>query len=410
MASVRRAARMTHISKTFTTVAALALCCNCVWSQASTITALVHVNVVDVRSGHIEHDSCVVIRDKRIVTVGRSCGPLPPSRRLVEGKGGFLIPGLWDMHVHSDGKELALTSMLRAGLTGVRDMGGNLEDLEKARNEVRSGKWRGPMLLFAGPLLEGPPAEPEDDIWIIHDAQEARSAVGRLADAHVDFIKVHDNLSREAYFEIAAASKEHRLSFAGHVSKTISPVEASNAGQASIEHFEFLPKPCLPLLGDQEVPAGCERAAIDSMLQIFARNGTYLDLTLQSFQYWVPAQWPTTFAAARGLVQQIRKSRLRILAGTDWGTYLERKGARPGWCLHDELEILVRAGFTPLEALQAATLNPAVFLGLKEELGTVEPGKVANLVLLRANPLANIKNTRTIAAVFLGGQVVSFHD
>ena len=401
MASVRRTIPLTRVSKIFVIVAALALFCGRnVWSQIPAITALVHVNVVDVRSGHIETDSCVVIKDRLIIAVGKSCGSLSPSHRQIEGKGGFLIPGLWDMHVHSDGKQSALTSMLHAGLTGVRDMGGNLENLRRARNEIQSGKWESPMLLFAGPLLEGPPAEPEDDIWIIHDANEARSAVGKLADAHVDFIKVHDNLSREAYFEIVAASKEHKLPFAGHVSRTISPVEASNVGQASIEHFEFLPKPCLPLLADQKVPPGCDSAAIDSMLKIFARNGTYLDLTLQSFQYWVPAQWPTTFASTRGLVRQIRTAQVRILAGTDWGTYLESKGARPGWCLHDELDILVRAGFTPLEALQAATLNPAVFLGMKKELGTIEPGKIANLVLLRANPLANIKYTDRLLRCF----------
>lgn len=382
-------------------------CCSRSWSESLSTIAFVHVNVVDVRSGHIDNNLCVVVRDHLIVKVDRSCGTLPLSCRLIDGKGKYLIPGLWDMHVHSDGEERALSSMARAGITSVRDMGGNLQKLEKARQEIAAGLWQSPTLFFAGPLLEGPPTEAQDDTWIVHDVGEAQRDVAELADAHVDFIKVHDNLSREVYFAIAAAAKERSLPFAGHVSASVSPVEASNAGQTSIEHFEFLPKPCLPLLSEQKVPPGCEKPALDAMLKTFARNGTYLCLTLQSFQYWVPAQWPTTFTAARALVDQIRTAQVRILAGTDWGTYLESKGARPGWSLHDELEILVRAGFTPLEALQSATLNPAVFLGLERRLGTVEPGKTASLVLLRANPLTNIQNTRAIIAVFVEGHAIS---
>jgi imidazolonepropionase-like amidohydrolase len=382
------------------------LCCCSAWTQARAITTFVHVNVVDVRTGQIERDSCVAIKEALILSVGKTCGTLPHSRRLIDGRGQYLIPGLWDMHVHSDGAERALESMLSAGITGVRDMGGDLQKLIKARQAIQSGAWEGPALLIAGPMLEGPPSEPQDDTWIIHNAAEADRAVEELANAPVDFVKVHDYLSREAYFEIAAAAKQHGLPFVGHVSRTVSPVEASNTGQASIEHFEFLPKACLPLLADQAVPTGCDRSAIDSMLKVFARNGTYLDLTLQSFQYWVPSQWPKTLAASRGLVEQIRTAQVRILAGTDWGTYLERRGARPGWCLHDELAILVRAGFTPLEALQAATLNPAQFFGMEAKLGTVEPGKTANLVMLRANPLVNINNTREITAIYVNGRPV----
>jgi imidazolonepropionase-like amidohydrolase len=375
-------------------------------AQARGITAIAHVNVVDMRTGKIETDSCVVIKGSLILSVSKTCGTLPHSSHLVYGRGQYLIPGLWDMHVHSDGDERALKSMLGAGITGVRDMGGNLQNLVKARQSIQSGAWQGPMLLFAGPLLEGPPSEAQDDTWIIHNASEADRAVEALAKAHVDFIKVHDYLNREAYFEIAAAAKQHGLPYAGHVSQAISPAEASVAGQASIEHFEFLPKQCLPLLADKAVPADCDDSRITSILNVFARNGTYLALTLQSFQYWAPSQWSKTFAASRRLVAQIRTARVRILAGTDWGTYLERRGARPGWCLHEELALLVRSGFTPLEALQAATLDPALFFGMEGKLGTVEPGKTANLVILRANPLVNISNTRKIAAIYRNGRSV----
>lgn len=188
----------------FKIVTACALfCCRCAWTQEPVITAFAHVNVVDVRSGHIQRDLCVVVKEGLIASVGKSCGTLAHSRRLIDGKGKYLIPGLWDMHVHSDGDKAALRSMLLAGITVVRDMGGKLQNLVKARQEIRAGVWQAPMLLIAAPMLEGPPGKAEDKTWIIHDAAEADRAVSELAKAHIDFVKVHDYLSREAYFAIS---------------------------------------------------------------------------------------------------------------------------------------------------------------------------------------------------------------
>jgi imidazolonepropionase-like amidohydrolase len=390
-------------------LSALLHCC-CAWCQGPSTIVIVHVNVVDVRSGDVDQDVCVVVEKSRILSVGKTCGMTPRPRRVINGRSEYLIPGLWDMHVHSEGDGTVLKSMLGAGITGVRDMGGDVQKLAKARKAIKSGELDGPTLLFAGPMLEGPPAKADEGTWLVQNSAEADRDVSRLSESGVDFIKVHDHLSREVYFSIANAAKRHGLPFAGHVSEWISPIEASEAGQASIEHFEFLPKPCVPLLGAKNLPVECESQAIGSILRELAKNGTFLDLTLQSFQYWVPAQWLKTLEGTKRLVRQIRTAKVRILAGTDWSTYLESRGALPGWCLHDELEILVRAGFTPLEALQAATLNPAVFFGMETSEGTVEPGKAANLVLLRANPLMDIRNTRTIAAIFANGRSISRMD
>jgi imidazolonepropionase-like amidohydrolase len=119
-------------------VSALLYCCSA-WTHAHAITAIVHVNVVDVHTGQIERDSCVVIRAALIESVGKTCRNLPHSRRLIDGRGEYLIPGLWDMHVHSDGDQRVLTAMLSAGITGVRDMGGNLQSLVKSSsaNSIR---------------------------------------------------------------------------------------------------------------------------------------------------------------------------------------------------------------------------------------------------------------------------------
>jgi imidazolonepropionase-like amidohydrolase len=225
----------------------------------------------------------------------------------------------------------------------------------------------------------------------------------------VDFIKVHDGLARESYLAIAAASKERGISFVGHVPASMTPAEASDLGQKSIEHFEFVPKSCHVLFesvvgGAPRHLPGCDPQSLDELLHRFAQNGTWLDPTIQSFRYWAPTQWSAIFSEFRELVRSIRQNHVSILAGTDSSSVLEEKGDLPGTSLHDELALLVDAGFTPSEALRAATLNPASFLGLSDSLGTIDAGKTANLVLLEANPLQEIHNTKRIAAVILEGR------
>jgi imidazolonepropionase-like amidohydrolase len=381
-------------------------------SQTSSILVLNHANVVNIRSGKIQHDAAVVIMGDKItaITPSRSVS-IPTSARVVNARNGYLIPGLWDMHVHSEGDERVLRLMLAAGITGIRDMGGDVHKLADAKANVEAGNWSGPRVVFAGPLLNGPPGESDSDSWILHSPEEARSAVHSLSRLRVDFIKVHDRLARDVYFAIAAAAKENNLPFVGHVPASVTPIEASDAGQASIEHFEFLPKACVSLLGARaespdHIPTECAPPAIESMLRHLAQNGTWLDPTLQSFRYFAPTQWKQISENFREIAGQIRSAHVHMMAGTDWSDFLQSRGALPGWCLHDELELWVAAGFTPLQALQAATLNPAIFLGLEDSLGSIETGKTANLLLVRGNPLVDIKNTRKIIAVIARGVLV----
>jgi Amidohydrolase family len=381
----------------------------CAFAQASSDLAIVHANVVDVRTGSVENDATVVISGSKIkaVLLGKSA-KVTAGARVVDAHGGYLIPGLWDMHVHSDGDRRALRLMLASGVTGIRDMGGDVHKLADARRHIEAQDWDGPRLLFAGPVLEGPPGKSDNDMWIVSTPREAQRAVVSLAALHVDFIKVHDHLGRDVYFAIANAAKKAGLPFAGHVPASISPVDASDAGQASIEHFEFLPKVCVPLLGDMAVgnehlPDACTYSSTAKLLKHLARNGTWLDPTLQSFRYFAPFQWKQILAGFNEIGVQIRAEHTRMLAGTDWSEFLESKGAPPGRCLHDELDLWVAAGFTPLEALQAATLNPAIFLAMEDSIGTIEAGKIADLVLVEGNPLKVIGNTRRVVAVIANG-------
>jgi imidazolonepropionase-like amidohydrolase len=386
------------------------------WGSASAISqssnvALIHVNVVDVRSGSVAHDQTVLIADRKISDVSRSgSAHILAGSRILDARGDFLIPGLWDMHVHTDGDRRALQMMLAAGITGIRDMGGDVHKLIDARRDIGAGEWYGPQVIFAGPLLDGPPGDSDSDSWVIRTPEEARKAVQSLAALHVNFIKVHDRLSRDVYFAIAETAKQEGLPFAGHVTAAISPIEASDAGQASIEHFEYVPKQCLPVLnamvaGENPGLNECTHGSFDALLEHLAKNGTWLVPTVQSFHYFAHDQWKQILANFSELGGQMRNAHVRMMAGTDWSDYLESKGARPGWCLHDELGIWVDAGFTPLQALQASTVNPALFLGMEDSLGSVKKGYRADLVLLKDNPLLEIRNTTHIVAVIARGKL-----
>jgi imidazolonepropionase-like amidohydrolase len=380
------------------------------FSQSSNV-ALTHVNVVDVRSGSVARDQTVLIAGGRISDVsGSGSVHIPTGSRILDAQGDFLIPGLWDMHVHTDGNRRALQMMLAAGITGIRDMGGDVHKLIDARHNIEAGNWNGPRVIFAGPMLDGPPGDSDSESWVVRTPEEARRAVVSLAALHVNFIKVHDRLPRDVYFTIAETAKQEGLPFAGHVSATISPIEASDAGQASIEHFEFVPKQCLPVLnamaaGENPGLNECTHGSFDALLEHLAKKGTWLVPTVQSFRYFAPAQWKQILANFSELGGQMRNANVQMMAGTDWSDYLESKGARPGWCLHDELGIWVDAGFTPLQALQASTVNPALFLGMQDSLGSVKNGYIADLVLLKDNPLLDIRNTTHIVAVIARGKV-----
>ena len=378
--------------------------------------AITHVSVIDVRAGTIKKDMTVLIVGGRISavrTAKRNERPPTKEMEVIDGRGKYLIPGLWDMHAHSDGDDRVLRLFIAYGITGIRDMAGDAAKLADARRRIMSGKLTGPRLVFSGPMLEGPPSQADDWTWIIHSPEEARHAVDRLVELRVDFVKVHDGLSRQSYLAIAAASKEKGISFVGHVPASMTPAEASDLGQKSIEHLEFVPKSCHAILDSvaggapANPPSGCDPQSLDDLLHRFAQNGTWLDPTIQSFRYWAPTQWSAIFSEFRELVPSIRQNHVSILAGTDSSGVLEQKGDPPGTSLHDELALFVDAGFAPSEALRAATLNPALFLGLSDSQGTIEAGKVANLVLLQANPLEDIRNTGRIVAVISEGRYLN---
>ncbi len=381
----------------------LALVCACTTSSPSQESlVLTDVTVIDGTGAAIRPNSAVIITANRIDSVvdARRSESFPKGARVIRAAGKFVIPGLWDMHVHLSAEHLPL--FVAYGVTGVRDMGNKLSDVDSWRAQIADGTLIGPTILRVGPILNGQVFGPTH--VEIRNESEARAAVRLLKHVGVDAIKLHKMLSREAYLGLSDEAKKLGIPFVGHIPVTVTAKEASDAGQASFEHMETLFEGNSPLMGD-ETPALFER---------FVKNGNAFTPTLINYrgsaepanidpellkQYPdMPAGRQRIFKQFLGLLGAMNKTGVTLMTGTDLGS----KWISPGSSLHDELAIFVEAGLTPMQALQAATRNPARFLRI--EAGTLEAGKAANLVLLDANPLEDIRNTRRISAVILNGR------
>jgi imidazolonepropionase-like amidohydrolase len=413
---------------------------------------LTHVTVIDVTGTQARPEMTVVITGSRIATLGKADEVrLPEGAQIIDAGGRFLIPGLWDMHIHSgsyeEGKKV-FPLLIARGITGVRDMGCPPEDALRLRRETSEGKILGPRMIVAGPLIQGPLPFQMPLIVSVHNKVEASRAVVDLKGRGVDFIKVQDVLPRDLYFAVASEAKRQGLPFAGHVPPSISALDAAKAGQHSVEHlggrFQGVLLACsdreteltkkirtvlgdaLKALSEKKEPddsdifrASFTRPLLDSYSD---RKAAALFSEFKKHQTW---QTPTLVAQP---IREALGSRRNDLSEDDirYGRMLMRKqlevvaamnragvGVMAGtdlplgsWNLHEELALLVEGGLTPLEALQTATRNPAEFLGRLDSLGTIEEGKIADLVLLEANPLEDIRNTRKIHAVILGGKII----
>lgn len=427
------------------------------------ILAFKHVNVIDATGRPVKADATVVLRGPRIALVGKSSDVKVPSRaQVIEGRGKYLIPGLWDMHVHEifgawlpeDEKVIPLLFVAN-GVTGVRDMGGDLEPLKRWRSRIAAGEMVGPRMIISGPMLDGPAPQFPSSAPITN-ATDGRRTVDELQKNGADFIKIQSLIPRDGYFAAADEARKLGIVFAGHVPDKVRAVEASNAGQKSIEHLtgvfegcssvedELMSKPRGPGRGQFLASYDPERAK--ELFALFVRNQTWQVPTL----YWEQGEWliektnagPDHLAkfappawkertwpmftrditkgwstdpigdrerfvqAELKIVGEMHRASVPILAGTDTAA-----GVRvyPGFSLHSELELLVRAGLSPMQALQSATLNAGKYLGLADS-GTIENGKRADLVLLDANPLEDIRNTRKIRSVVLAGRYFSRAD
>lgn len=427
---------------------------------------LEHVTLIDGTGRAPQSDQTVVIVGGRIAAVGPAeSARFEKTAQVVDARGKYLIPGLWDMHVHLAGvnadpswsKDTLLPLLLANGITGVRDMGGDLNALLSWRRDIESGALLGPQIVTAGSWLASR-GKPSPEQIPVANAGEARATVRDLKQRGADFIKIISLPSRDTFFAVADEAQKQNISFVGHLPLEVGAAEASNAGMRSIEHFfysEFvlsfssredeLRKRLLEARKNRDAAAwekieleadatySEEKAA--ALFQTLKKNGTWVTPTLASLAITShPEAWklddsnldyvpPSLAKEWRDSQSNTREkegaAQLGRLSANDWKLTREMHRAGmsllvgsdsldpfvfPGDSLHRELAEFVQAGFTPMEVLQAATRGAAQFLGREKELGTIEAGKEADLVLLDANPVENIANTRRIFGVIRNGQ------
>ena len=428
--------------------------------------AFTHVNVIDCTGSPARTDMTVIIKGDRITSLGKSGNVKIPSDAIIlDATNRFMIPGLWDMHVHPRHWDSAL--FLASGVTGGRSMHGFPEFLELRKRtgqmgegydgtQLRSnGSGSGiqlecPIALpilrsrVAGPLMDRSPAAYPGSIEFV-DVTDAERVVREVKDSGYDSLNFHIGLPRSSYFALVAEAKRQEFPFVGHVTRGVSAVEASDLGQSSIELMTGIYEACSSV--NENTPSS--RASVlretydqekaEALFARFARNGTWHVPTLNylrsraysdrtafthaqrlrilprdTVSLWQAAaqRWyiggatvmenrRRNFSQDLRVIGQMHRAGVKIMAGTDCPNQFCVQGSG----LHDELSLFVKAGMTPLEALRSATYRPAEFHGMLNDLGSVEEGKLADLVILNSNPLENIENIRTIESVVFGGRL-----
>ncbi|RZK23214.1 MAG: amidohydrolase [Hymenobacter sp.] len=428
-----------------------------------------HVVVVDVETGQLRTDQVVAVAQGKIVRVGPAGRTLPAARQTIDGRGRYLMPGLWDMHVHFRGGDSlaaanrkSLTLYLAHGITTVRDCGGDLTpSIFQWRREEAAGTLAGPRLFTSGPKIDGPGATWPGSLEVETPAQISK-ALDSLQKLKVDYVKIYDSkISGEAYLTTISQAEARGLKTTGHMPYSVTLGEAIDRGLDATEHLYYVFKACsgkedsltalvraslatpkplglfamLPAVYDTYSPAAAARVfqqmaahhtaavptlAIGKTLAELATNDHAHDTLLAYIDPKIRRTYARRLASARQqsataraftekleakfmtLVPQMQAAGVTILAGSDSGAF--NSFTYPGASLHEELRLLVQAGLTPAQALRAATINGARFMGVAGRTGTIAVGKDADLLLLTANPLAAIANVKKIHTVVTRGR------
>jgi imidazolonepropionase-like amidohydrolase len=427
-----------------------------------------NATVVDVIEGRLLEKQDIAVRDGRVVAIQTAAASSAwEAQETVDAAGKFAIPGLWDMHVHFGGGEALIEDnrnllplYVAHGVTAVRDAAGDLSaSVLQWRAEIAAGKTLGPMIFTSGPKIEG-----RGSIWPgdteVGTLDEIVAALERLREAKADFVKITDDkLSPELFMVALAEARKRGFRTSAHIPMAITIEEASAAGLSSIEHMAYAYKAgstkereiaqrfrAGELTSQQawaQLEATFDRATAAAAYARLAAHGTavtptlngsrviaYLDQDdhrddeylkyigpgLQATYAWRVERAAKEDAAAirrrheryeriASVLPLLQEAGVKILAGTDAG-FLNSFNY-PGVGLHEELAVFVRTGLTPLQALRAATINGAEFMQRADVSGSIAVGKVADVVLLDANPLQSIDATRRIDAVILRGRLYS---
>lgn len=421
------------------------------------LTILSNCNIIDIKTGEITKGSDIWIDKDRIHKITPHNKNLTTTDTLIDATNKYVIPSLWDMHAHLVFNDWVANLNTALGVTGLRIMNGRPNELKDVKENRKDGFYKGFEFLYSSPITDGP-GETWPGTRVALNPDKGRQLVREYHEKGYDFVKVYNFLSYETYQAIADECNKLDFQFAGHLPLEVTTEEAILAGQRSIEHSigldngisdyksfldqnkdldynEFLEaflkafdsnlKDNVLAITKSENTWFCPTLAnlkafiINEEIDSIFRNNPRLkyipkveqdywfgDVTEEGTPSYLAANenWAETERAVFELTLSYLKPMLdngtKFLAGTDTGN----PNIYPGFTLHDELELFVEAGFTELEALQTATLNPAIFVKRENELGTLEEGKIANILILNKNPLENIKNTLTISGLVRRGE------
>ena len=446
-------------------VAAIAPAHSCATVGANPATdaiAIVGVTVIDPSSAQLSTpDQTIFISDGVIRAVGPpSSIDIPAGTRRVDGRGKFAIPGLWDAHVHFMNTGVtALPLFVANGVTSVREMGGYIDSTRAWQARMKAGTLVGPRIFTAGPILESPrylqgvverSARAKSQLALrvlpyrigVADSAGARRAVDSLVKLGVDFVKIRTSANPAAFYAILREARRAGLRVAAH-QQNLPIREALDSGQTDLEHAILPALSRLPAATRDSIyrkfvehnawytpTLTVSRAVMlsgDSAARaIFGPDAIRLDERRAYASPWLLGWWrmqvderatdtsstraaegDEAYASSTSDVRRMRELGINILAGTDAGSVL----VYPGFGLHEELQRLVEdAKLSPRDALWSATIGPARFARLDDQLGALSRGKIADIVVLDADPLSNIRNTRRIFAVVQGGRLFSRAD
>jgi imidazolonepropionase-like amidohydrolase len=385
-------------------------------------------------------DATVVTRDGKIVAVGASKKvKVPRDAQRVDVTGKFMIPGLWDMHAHYEQVEWG-PIYLGAGVTTVRDVGNEFEFITAVRDAVNSGKALGPHMLLAG-IVDGDSTYALG-IARVNSAADAHTWVHRYHDAGFQQMKIYSSVKSDNVKAICAEAHRLGMTVTGHIPQGMTAYDGVNDGMDQINHIQYIYDLLKPKDFNEKAAKAspAERAEMMATLDVNSEEGrkavaflkehnTVIDPTMALFEFMrrpadVPADRdepgvdhvapelreqlvsggvpPERAAAAQKIVKEelaiigaLHRAGVRIVAGTDQSV--------PGYSLYREIELYNQAGFTPLEALQAATIVPAQVMHTDGESGSIEVGKRADLDILDANPLIDIHNIRSVRFTVANG-------
>ena len=424
-----------------------------------------NINIVDVANDSIIKNQSIVIKNNRIVKIALSDSiSKDKNTKIIDGTDKYSLAGLWDMHSHlafQIAPQVIMPLHIANGVTNIRDMQGVVninEERIQWRKEIESEKLLGPRLIgFA-----------DEIVGANYDEQNVLDVINRTANDKQTFIKIYSGILSERYFELAKIAKSKDVVFAGHYPNAINPIEASNAGQRSFEHAHLFLKHAnseadknrdyyRAMYADEEFDEKNKPSSIEmlksfdfakfyELVDVMVKNETYFcpthitrkyeaftnneaflnDANLKYIPHLVSLIWKDDVSGMKEYAEQegnqeylnefytkgleltglAHKKGVRILAGTDsYDPY-----SFPGISLHSELEELVKAGLSPSEALACATINPSEYFLASKDYGTIEEGKIADLLILNKNPLIDIKNTTSMEFLFFNGNMYNKED